>query len=280
MIIDIMMGLPGSGKTTFSKKLRRDINRGDFDFCSKIVSLDGQDLEKGFRNSVRLPMDLDSKVELIVDGLILTNEDIRRVLQFILENSEFHELKYLVNIYHWNKDRKTCLYNDKTRGRETSAKITIKSAAYEDVDIEFLSKTFPKFQFNVIERPVLKADSWHKYFEKYLDYEEDEYEMTPPGDYCYSEEWGNGGTWCNCWGDEEVAIKEDPIKFTVFDEIIDAICPNISHKLYEDIKSQVLSIESRMDHDYYGGVEERQRWQLDLRLMQELLIDNDLLSEE
>jgi hypothetical protein len=35
-----------------------------------------------------------------------------------------------------------------------------------------------------------------------------------------------------------------------------------------------------MDHDYYGGVEERQRWQLDLRLMQELLIDNDLLSEE
>ena len=126
----VLCGLPGSGKTTFAKKLVCAKNAHYFDGDEVITENKNlQDLlvkmKSVFEESI------DNEQDLILDGLFLINEDYLRLTEFFSE--------YPLEFHYWRENRQLCLENDQGR-REKNATVTIKYAPFEKPLVEELKK--------------------------------------------------------------------------------------------------------------------------------------------
>ena len=117
MTIDIyiMMGLPGSGKTTYCKTHAKN--------KENIVEYLGQ------------PLNLELKEEIYIDGLILTNKTLMRLIYEEIEPLKdyfsLEDINIKLHIVYFKENREQCLINDKYRmlqGKRTmDAKHSIKN---------------------------------------------------------------------------------------------------------------------------------------------------------
>lgn len=144
MTIDIyiMMGLPGSGKTTYCEAHAKN--------KENIVEYLGQ------------PLNLELKEEIYIDGLILTNKTLMRLIYEEIEPLKdyfsLEDINIKLHIVYFNENREQCLINDKYRishGKRTmNAEHSIKMMKFEHPDLSL----FGDYDVDLIEMDVYNCN--------------------------------------------------------------------------------------------------------------------------
>jgi adenylate kinase family enzyme len=263
--VDIMMGLPGSGKTTLCNKINKNSNeykktRG----FTRPLYLDGKTekemdklLEKTLMSSY-FPTERNDVHRIIVDGLFLTNDDVVKMIKMIQQ----YDKHLKVTVHSFKEDRETCLHNDLGR-RTKSSMNTIKYAKVEIPDANFIKEqtgllSLDVKRYNVYRKPdvdVLLEDNGYSYHI-----------------FC-SGSWSLGGTYGNCYDDKLFPVSPDtpPNEFKEFDNFLEKICPNISFLQYKKLYNSCVKVETKEEHDYYGGCVTYAYFECDLkRLLSEM----------
>ena len=140
MTIDIyiMMGLPGSGKTTYCETHAKN--------KENIVEYLGQ------------PLNLELKEEIYIDGLILTNKTLMRLIYEEIEPLKdyfsLEDINIKLHIVYFKENREQCLINDEYRilhrKRTMNAEHSIKMMKFEHPDLSL----FDDYDVELIEKDI------------------------------------------------------------------------------------------------------------------------------
>lgn len=290
ILIEILVGLPGSGKTHYAIELgactygfscdHKNIQYVDFDranafaFGSPKRSVERilSDHELGHWIAQR-NMNWD---HWVLDGLFLTNAAQRSVVLAInklVKNCLWENDKVTIQFVYFKEDRETCLYNDMARNREKLADITIKSADYEKPDIDELQKSFPQFNFVLIEKDVHKMNTYERLFKVH--------ESCVKSDVMRSDTWCLGGTWGDYQGNTgNIGADDQPTEFAKLDDLLTELCPNITFLQYKKLYRDCVTIETEYEHDYYGGSWENAYFECDLRKLYDMMVKMNLIKAD
>ena len=287
VLVEILVGLPGSGKTYYAKEqgVHPDVifaDRSkekamyictDKEYCaSRPIPI--KDIIAGHSFGYWIAHRNKNWDHWIIDGLFLTNDVQHKVVDAL--NREIGKyvdaIKLKIRFVYFKEDREACLYNDQARNRNKLANITIEHADYEKPDIETLQKDFPKFEFEMVEKDVHKMNIFEtKFLTKGSCYNENELR---------SDTWCLGGTWGNCWGNSgQVSADEQPTEFKEFDDLLTELCPNITLLQYKKLYKATVSIETEEEYDYYGGSVENAYYKCNLKDLYNMMVEMDLINE-
>jgi len=271
--VNIMMGLPGSGKSYYAEKNDAEIEKREDYSLSRLFSADkyiGKPKEYVLERlseeiaapewaiNRRLTFDRTVDYYMFVDGLFLTNESIHEVIDAVKKglNKNFaNKYDLTFTIHQWDENRENCLKNDILRieqgKREKSASAIIENSPYEKFNLAEFNEKYPSYKFKLVHHEVEVFSPYDLIVQEHV---------------CLlkSEEWSLGGTWEDCLGNGGNIDPDPEVEFKEFDELIDKLCPNITHKNYMTIWNACVNrIEERED-GYYGGYEDRAHYECDL----------------
>lgn len=151
--IVIPVGLPGSGKTYYLKKLNKNSNTMFY-----YDDLDVNDTTLISYNKI-----------VLVNRLFLNTNDI---INFLNRFNFDHDIN--LEIHYWKKDIKKCLFNDKFR-RDLSSESTILNKELEEPNIVLIKETFENIiNINLIEHDIVQKPM-HRLFAHRFNLGEDEY---------------------------------------------------------------------------------------------------------
>lgn len=252
--MEFLVGLPGSGKTTFSKefehKQKGKAKRIDFDTTFKLREWNKASVSEKhriIRNTVESEIRYRVPDTLVMDGLFLTHKDI--VETVIALRPMFSHINLV--IHQWNEDRETCVKNDGGRREEDSTN-TIMHAKFEQISPARLEAMFQSNNCENVGVATIKhhtvqlKPSWERYF-RGKTYVWEDGKMR-------SEKWCTGGTYGSCWSDKLSPVSgEQQPDFEKLDELLSEICPNITFLQYKKIMRECVDIEESYESDYYGG---------------------------
>lgn len=266
MKILITVGLPASGKTTFSKKYIEEnsdkkVKHIDIDEYRE-TNYKSISVENIYLNSVHKCEDYDA---LIIDGLFLSNRDVSLLINMVKNNTVREDLDF--EIHYWNPDIEACLHNDKGRRKENSV-YTIKNALIEKINKGYILKHTDEREISVVYHNIER-----KPFKNVV---MDEIGLQLNDNYLYSEPWVARGVMRNCWGDRSELDVESSKEFKELDKLLMAIVPNITYLEYKELFSELVEIQEYDDYDYYCH-KECQRWKCNVDNLLEYLEDKGLL---
>lgn len=166
--INIMYGLPGSGKTHFSREASKkeggiyiDLDY-EWNFGFTYRKRTDENIKKLFFNIWRT-INKSNNRKIYVDGLFTTKKSIVKFL------SQGWDCSGTIIIHTWNLDRETCLKNDCGR-REKSSGVSIRNMPYDELnsiddllsDVTTESKN--SFDFQIVKHKVVEKPEWNQYF--------------------------------------------------------------------------------------------------------------------
>ncbi len=278
--LHILMGLPGSGKTTFSEELKNKLMKKGMSRSVVTLPIDELRSPTRYGRKVTLREILSSELSqrvyretkhIIVDGPIFTNDDIIQLVKAVAPS--FH--KITATVYHWNEDRDTCLKNDGGR-RELPSANTILHAPYEEVNIEELNEQVKDYKteiVKVVEKRVILKEGWDRYF-RHKSYVSDDKKLR-------SSRWCTGGAYGSCWSNSLSPVSADePLEFEELDNLLEEIAPNVTFLHYKKIRSQCVKTEESYERDYYGGGCSYLNWVCDLEKLYDLLEQQGYIVED
>lgn len=274
--IIIAYGLPGSGKSYYGNKLEED--RKAFH-----IEMDGYIDRNGEYPSVRttlMPSHFSYFKDIYIDSLITTNDTLEQVIYDAFLAARDNGIRCpSFEILEFEGTRQTCMENAKRRNDGRDVSVTIENIPLEQVDkkrIEAYVKGLGKDNIVVfMKRKVFDNSVWDIYFQPELDSYNGDGER-----YIYSESWSQGGSWGDCWGNEGTIHAEEPPKvFKEFDELLEKICPDITFLQYKSISAECMDTEEWDEADYYGGVEYRARYRVDLKKLHDELTRRGIIEK-
>lgn len=260
--VELMMGLPGSGKTHYTKS--RENSRAGV----RAVILDELSDIRCYGKKHSMPDLVQIGVSdiyryantILLDGPFFTNEHVRLALHAIAQ--EYGNITVI--IHHWLENRDYCIKNDGGR-RDVPSVHTIQTAEYERPDIQWLNAQLAANGVNVqkvVEHEVELKPEWIRYWRP-VQYHDD--------GKLYSQSWCTGGCWNDCWGGSSPASPEEPYPFTELTELLEKIAPNLTFLQYKRIETACVSTETHYERDYYGGAVSRCKWVCDLEKLYDIL---------
>lgn len=282
---DILVGLPGSGKTHYASFKKRE----EGDSCHVIdcdwlkenhIDLDYV-LNEGMLSS-RIFL-FEEHDHIICDGLFTTKESQKNAIESIIRSyknfffTPHHQLN--INFIHFNENRDVCLHNDSFRNKKRQADITIKHLPLDKPDIDGFKKEYTDdfLIFSLITKDIYKMSKVdilrEKHYNKY-------WSQKLETDVMISEAWNVGGTVCDYTGGEYKVIPEDqPTSFEELDDLLLEIAPKVSFLEYKKIMNTCVTIEEDDDYDYYGGCVHRKFYCCKLDLLFSLLKEFGYLED-
>ncbi len=281
--IIFLFALCGAGKSTYAKE-----NFNPKTSNSYIIDLDS------IMNSSKSEIDmLDSLFEeliealepsgypegygadqIIIDGLFTTNSQIRKTIDFLIPKLNNYNVTW--SLIWWEENRKSCLINDKQRGREQSAALSIKNLPFEIPDLKILKE----INMKNVKKMQVKTKSPAEIWVSSLGFDNWTLEQTLRNMVFKGEEWSNGGTYGNCWNDSKSTSDPDqPLEFNSFDELLEKICPKISLMEYKKIKRECCQIKMTNDNDYYGGYSSSSHHECDMDKLYNVLVEMNYIKE-
>lgn len=276
LTIHILIGLPGSGKTTFARTFNPNI--------AKYVDLDenyGQHTIyrtiQQFQSFYRSPYTR----EYIVDGLILQLKDLDHVLNAIDVGLDDNDTAKII-IHYWHENREACRTNDSYRvnvlgQRRALSEVTIRHADYMSLDDikKFLENEYvgPKYTYEYKEHEVHQMTDIDRILNKHVEYNGEGYAVIN------SERWSNGGNWVNYMGNSSSVGAESPKEFDELDEILNQLCPDITYLQYKKLHKQCVTLEEDDERDYYGGSISYSWWSCNVELLKDTLTEMGYLTE-
>lgn len=288
MQYSILMGLPGSGKSTWSNDYKqKNKNETYYDYYGytvKILTCDDYIENNRYRKTYD---SLDKFIygeicgsykngltEIIIDGLFTTNDDIIRVIKAL---DDIIKPSDSIKIHYWDYDQSQCKMNDLYRRKESSA-IDIDNLPYELPDInkikEGIINDITVSEISIERHEVYKKPIYFIMADKYeVSYDKDKGTFS-------SDIWVTGGQWGDCWGNQGSISSDEPREFTEFDQLIEKIYPDISFLKYKALKSASISLEDGTDSGYYGSYENYSYYECNLEHLYKMLEEFNLISEE
>lgn len=301
-----MMGLPGSGKTTYVEdhtmlKPNHRIISLDNEYYGKSDPINyaaqyAVDYVKVTSTDPRCSVD-----DIWIDGLILSYEDISKLVdKIIYELSRAHTDSWLVfndelisvtiNVHQYECNRENCLHNDINRynngERELPSKISIELTPYtvldesqieslrnkclESSENEEMHLKYVKFNLEYELLPVKKCGTWELYYKS---------KGTLNPNVLESNSWSRGGSWCDYRGCHGTIEADEQPEFTELDNILLETCPNLPILIYKKIYKDYVTINEYSSQDYYGGTEYRANYVADMKAIYDYLREKNLIDE-
>lgn len=290
----ILIGLPGSGKTYWANnQFHKEHSKGTgvpdmFEVYHNVIDLDStmdgydslEDALLDEYDSIPLTERREfygqdpKEVNTAIDGLLLTKESVIKVIDcsisYLKENEKNkYTVEFLLHI--WDMNRQQCLANDNLRvmggQREQLSETTIKHGVIDKMSADdFAIRTYKdkSITYKRVSHKVPQLTDFDIIFRNDADCIQEEHGEEKL--YITSDVWSEGGTWGSCYDDELHTIQpESPAKFKQFDEFIEKICPNISHKDYQKLYNATVELEDYSTGDWYGGHETKAYYKCDLR---------------
>ena len=253
--LHILVGMPGSGKTTFANNnanfLNEKTNVEDFDKVFRKLKNENPDKPIDIEKVRNMVFNYNTRQVIVIDGLFLTQEDVEWALSVYLDSDyfkQYFDIKKVIVDY-WIFDREACLWNDRGRRNQNSI-ATIKSAKLEKPNIEQIEKRFG-VPTKMVEHYVVRK-SVYKLFADCMNIplEED-------NKYFYSDAWRTGGE-TSSWNSDRTSRMdaEAPCEFELFDEVMEKICPNITFLQYKKLYRECVRVDTRHQSDYYSWWDE------------------------
>ena len=236
--VQILHGLPGSGKTYYSEKLAQEKKDEEVN----VVHLDDALLKGKI-------IDWDTDI-CILDGLFLTNESI---ISAIKKLKEYKHMKLDIIVVCWNENRELCLKNDQFRRKQTS-KDTILKAPFEDVDVSLIEKQ-TGFKVKIINKEVvLKPD--------YMIVLEENNIQGVKGDYLFSDSWtisGETRSYDDNWEPVYHTFSGDerPSDFEGLYSFLEVLKPDLTALQLRYIQKNLIEYEEYEEYeekDYYSSI--------------------------
>ena len=289
LFIEILVGLPGSGKTHYAEEhgahvdeywngttTSKDVSYVNFDFKDykgkSIKKVLGERFIHIINDDHAYIVKNHNTDHWIMDGLFLTNEVQKELVSAIVNNKCINRPIKIQFVY-YKEDRETCLFNDQNRGREQLANITISNATYEKPNIEALKVDFPNIEFTIIEKEIYKMNLYDCKFKIHGHYADK--------DKMRSERWTTGGSWGSWTGESgTISPEPQPTVFQEFDDLIESLCPNITYLQYKKLYGQCVTIEEESESDYYGGTQYYSYFECDLKKLYEMMVEMNLIDLE
>jgi hypothetical protein len=269
--IDILIGLPGSGKTYYCDDIRKNYNENvmylDFDElpCVECFKLPQNEINNIFRYNV-----ID---RILVDGLFTTIESQNKIVEKFIELYKQHKndkrhVAFHFNFIYFNEDREACLHNDSFRPAERSAKISIKNLPLECPNVKNFNNVYGdgfRISFDLKKKDIHNVTGYELFVENNRD---DFYSRNTGKNIIVSQDWCLGGT-VGCWDGTVYECTPDPQPedFEEFDKLLSEYAPKISFLEYKKIKKDAVRIEENVEYDYYGGKETRRYYVCDLDVL-------------
>jgi hypothetical protein len=275
--IHILMGLPGSGKTTWRKRNESLNGINDISYCSLDCDeylIEDPELYNYGRYStipevIKHIFNINVDRFMCIDGLITTNKQVKEIISLIhkkVKQNYYDNDNFIIVIHHWKENRENCLYNDKYR-RDKSCKTSIMNLPLEDPNgYDFNSDIEVKIEYH----DVLKKTIYEGEFEP-ISIKKD--------NTLRSQTWCSGGSWGDCWGNSGSCSTEDPVSFVELDNLLERICPNLTFLQYKKIERECVEVETDYNYDYYGGCQHDSYYKCDLKKLYEIMIEMGLITE-
>ena len=236
--IHILIGLPGSGKTFFSKTFNKD--------NTYIIELDVNDTNflYGYRYN------MESYKNVCIDGLILSKRSLLEAINQI--DKTFKNKQYEIVLHYWHENREQCLINDEYRKqvlkeRDTNARVTIKSSPFISYDEVVVITQEHNKNIRLVEHIVYPLSDNDKIINKVIEFDNKGFKVIKSKDWCL------GGTSCDYTGKKYLIDAEPQPEFDKFDDLLLELCPDISYLKYKKLFRECVEIKTWDESDYYGG---------------------------
>lgn len=282
--LHLLVGLPGSGKTTFSNKYLDLDGRNRFNSKFKhgdVIDFDTIYKKAGFNEKLQINREKIEKMKLktitreyvIIDGLFLSQDEYEWVLSLFINGEQYKNVRFeKIIIDYWVPDKESCLWNDRGR-RDIPAEFTINIVELDKPDVKAIEGKFgikTKLEEHYVYRkPAYKVMAGENGFR---DLYKDKYLMS--NTWCLG---GVGRSWMN---DSTYPISADePLEFDAFDELLEKICPNITFLQYKKLYRHSVEMDDRDAGDYYSNCREG-FWICDLEKLYNMLVDMGIYSLE
>lgn len=278
--LHVLVGLPGSGKTTFANQFR-DVTYDEYGYShtnyrakkyADIIDYDAIYKKVGFTDKLEINKEKVLKMALprlkydimILDGLFVTQKDVEWVLSVYLDNPKFTERITVEKIIvdSWIPDKEACLWNDRGR-RNIGAAVSIQLLEQEKINVKQIEKRFgikTKLELHSIARKP----------EYRIFVEENNIKSVHEGKYLDSATWCLGGEAWGWDGGKHNIGAEQPNNFDEFDELIEKICPTITFLQYKKLYKNCVTMEEKDNSDYYSRTTEG-FWRCDLEKLWNML---------
>lgn len=274
--VTITYGLPGSGKTFYSRRVDNE--------WTSIIHMDDHIVDGKYESIYEILKNMRKNKlrtnNIYIDCLITTNKKLKEIIKEVY-NFYQNECKCRreFKIVWWEGNREACKKNAERRNDGRNVSVSIDRLPYEEVDEvairRFMMNLDSLTKINFERRRVYMDCNWDVYFQPLIDncYESE-------GKYYFSDSWSRGGSWGDCWGNHgNIHPDEQPSSFEQFDKLLEDICPNITFIQYKRVFNECVTIDEYSESDYYGGTEYKARYKLDLRKCYDMLRERNLIEE-
>jgi hypothetical protein len=277
--IDLLVGLPGSGKTHYAANSK-----------VTVISFDEQEktsLENVLCNHYMFAecfkYHWPQNVHMVFDGLFTSKKSQEKIIEewISLCNKYDHQQLITTNIkfIYFNGDRETCLHNDSFREGSRRAALSIKNLPLDKpVLLDFQNKyTQHGINFSYEEKEIFKVTYLSNLIQTHGNRYWSEHLGRPT---LVSERWCTGGCVC-CWDGSkyESTPETAPTSFKELDQILESICPNITFLQYKKLFDACVTVEEDSEADYYGGKEYYNLYCCDLTKLYEMLKESGYINE-